>query len=113
MKKFTLTATLLASSLLFSSGTFAEGSVQHFADSAQHLKQSTQHTAGSIGHTLVGSGKLISGVVALPFKAIGKAGEASSAVGELLWDNATGQSSLEVTENTVTAGPAPMVAVNL
>lgn len=113
MKKFTLSATLIATSLIFSNSAFAEGSIQHFGNSAQHLKQSTQHTAGSIGHALVGSGKLVSGAVALPFKAIGKAGEASEALGDLLWENATGESPLEVSDHTVTAGPAPTVAINL
>lgn len=111
MKSLKLCSALVATSLLFSTGAFAEGSLQHFGNSAQHVKQSAQHTAGSVGHAAVGSGKLVSGVVAVPLKVIGKAGDASDAVGDLLWENATGEEALEVTEDTVTAGPAPMVAI--
>jgi len=113
LSKALIIGSLMLSSLTISSAAMAEGSIQHFGDSAQHLKQSTLHTAGSVAHTLVGSGKLVSGAVALPFKALGKVGDASDAVGELLWENATGATPLEVTDSTVTAGPAPTVAINL
>lgn len=113
MKKTCIKAAILASTVFMSTGAFAEGSMQHFGESAQHVKQSVQHTAGSIGNTVVGTSKLVSGVVAIPFKVIGSAATASNAVGDLLWDNATGEPELKVSDHTVTAGPAPMVAVNL
>lgn len=112
MKKFNAKALLLTASLFISAGVSAEGSMQHFGESAQHLKQSTIHTAGSLANGAVGSAKLVSGITALPFKAVGSVTAASNAVGDLLWDNATGNEELEVTDQTVTAGPAPMVAVN-
>ncbi len=112
MKKLTANLLLLTTSILISSGVSAEGSMQHFGESAQHLKQSTVHTAGSIGNGVVGSAKLVSGIAALPFKAVGSVTAASNAVGDMLWDNATGTEELELTDKTVTAGPAPMVAVN-
>ncbi len=113
MRKLSLVTTLLTSSLFFSTGVNAEGSLQHFGESAQHLKNSAQHTAGSMGHSLVGSSKLVSGVIAVPFKIIGKTATASDAVGNLLWENASGKQALEISEKTVTAGPAPTVAINL
>lgn len=112
MKKFNITSMLLAASICISTGVSAEGSMQHFGESAQNLKQSTIHTAGSLAHGMVGSGKLVSGIAALPFKALGSTATASHAVGDLLWDNATGDKSLKVSDKTVTAGPAPMVAIN-
>ncbi len=111
MKKFNTKALLLTASVFMSAGVSAEGSMQHFAESASHLKQSTVHTTASIGNGAVGSAKLVSGIAALPFKAVGSAA-ASNAVGDLLWDNATGNEELELTDKTVIAGPAPMVAVN-
>lgn len=113
MNKLILKTTLIAASLSLSTVAFAEGSLQHFGESAQHLKNSTQHSAGSVGHTLVGSGKLVSAAVAVPFKVIGKTAAASEAIGDLLWDSATGGPALEVSDNTITAGPAPTVAINL
>lgn len=112
MKKLNIKALLLTASVFMSAGVSAEGSMQHFGESASHLKQSTVHTAGSIGNGAVGSVKLVSGMAALPFKAVGSAAAASNAVGDLLWDNATGSEELELSDKTVTAGPAPMVAVN-
>jgi len=112
MNKFNSSAILLVASVLVSTGVSAEGSMQHFGESAQNVKQSALHTAGSVGNGVVGSAKLVSGVAALPFKAIGSVTAASNSIGDLLWDNATGQEELEVSDKTVTAGPAPMVAMN-
>jgi hypothetical protein len=112
MKKFNTNALLLTASMLISAGVSAEGSMQHFGGSAQNLKQSTTHTAGSIGNGVVGSAKLVSGVAAVPFKVLGSVAAASNAVGNSLWDNATGSDELEVSDTTVTAGPAPMMAMN-
>lgn len=112
MRSFKLFSALLASSLFVSAGAYAEGSLQHFGNSAQHVIQSAQNGAGSAGHAAAGTGKLVSGVVAVPLKVIGKAGDASDAVGDILWENAAGTEALEVTEDTVTAGPAPLVAIN-
>jgi len=112
MNKFKSSAIILVASVLVSTGVSAEGSMQNFANSAQNIKQSALYTAGSVGNGVVGSAKLVSGVAALPFKAIGSVTAASNSIGDLLWDNATGQEALEVSDKAVTAGPAPMVAMN-
>ena len=112
MKTLILAAAIMSALGLASTGASADGSVQYFGQSVQHVGQSAKHTGGSLGTSIIGSSKLVSGVAALPFKSIGKAGAASEALGDYLWGNATGAEKLEVSEETVTAGPAPMIAVN-
>lgn len=112
MKKLLLVASLILSSGIASTSVHAEGSMQHFGQSAQNAAQSAKHSAATVGETLIGTSKLVSGVAAVPFKALGAVGHASGAIGDLLWENAAGTEPLEVTEDTVTVGPAPFVAVN-
>lgn len=114
MKQSRLSIPALVTALMISGSVLAEGSVQHFGQSANQLGQSAVHSADSTGHALVGTAKLLSGVVAIPFKGVGVAANASNALGDLLWDNATGNESnqLEISDETVTAGPAPTFAMN-
>ncbi|WP_148212513.1 hypothetical protein [Hahella chejuensis] len=100
-------STLTASAcLLFASTSFAADSMQHFSQAATHSAQATTNTVS-------GGAKLASGAAAVPFKAIAVVGEASARIAEPLWNSATGQKSgsLEVSDESVTAGPAPALAV--
>lgn len=113
MKQSRLSIPALVAALMISGSVLAEGSVQHFGQSANHLGQSAVHSADSTGHALVGTAKLVSGVVAIPFKGIGSVAKASNALGDMLWNNATGKenTALEISDETVTAGPAPTLAM--
>jgi hypothetical protein len=110
MNKLLLKSSVLIGLLQVSSGVMAEGSVQNFGQSTQHVAQSATHSAQAIGNTVVGSTKLVSGVVAIPFKGIGAVGSLSETVGDYLWENASGKVALEVSEETVTVGPAPFLS---
>ena len=116
MKKTLLITALISAAFMSSATVYAEGSVQHFGTSTQHVGQSAVHSGKSVANAVVGSTKFVSGVVAIPFKGVGAvanlSGSVSESVGGFLWEHATGQEVLEVSEETVTAGPAPMVAVN-
>lgn len=121
MKKLHITVPGLIATVIFSCNAFAEGSVQHFkqsatqvGQSASYLGQSAAHSAKATGNALVGSAQVVAGVAAIPFKAGGVVGDASKAAGNLLWNVATGTQSqpLDVSEETVTAGPAPTLAIN-
>ena len=114
MKKSLLTVPALVAALTVSGVTFAEGSVQHFGQSVTHISQSATHSSKAVGDVLLGTTKLVSGVAAVPFKGIGAAAEVSNTIGDFLWETATGDvnNELEVSDETVTAGPAPMFAIN-
>jgi hypothetical protein len=113
MNKLLLKLSILVGLLQVSGGVMAEGSVQHFGQSTQHVGQSAKHSAQAVGNTAVGVTKLVSGVVAIPFKGVGAVGSLSETVGDFLWDNASGDVALEVSEETVTAGPAPFLSNDL
>ena len=112
MKISLLKSSILIGLLQVSGGVMAEGSVQHFGQSAEHIGQSAIHSAEAFGNTIVGSTKLVSGVLAVPFKGLGVIGSLSDTVGDFLWDSASANESLEISEETVTAGPAPFLANN-
>jgi hypothetical protein len=109
MKKLSLKTSILIGLLHVSGSAMAEGSIQHFGQSSQHVAQSATHSARGVGNSVVGVTKLVSGVVAVPFKGLGAVGSLSETVGDFLWKNASGQSELTVSEETVTAGPAPFL----
>lgn len=91
----------------------AEGSVQNFANSAKHGWQASKHSAQATGDALIGTTQVVSAVAAVPFKLVGAVATTSNKVGDALWDNARGQQSeeLEVSDEVVTAGPAPYLAM--
>lgn len=104
-----LKSSILLGLLHVSGSVMAEGSLQHFGQSANHVAQSTTHSAQAVGNTAVGASQLVSGVVAIPFKGLGAVGSLSDTVGDFLWENAAGETVLEISEETVTAGPAPFI----
>jgi len=114
MNKSLFAVSALVASLTMSGAAMAEGSIQHFGQSISHVGQSATHSAKATGDVLLGTTKLVSGVAAVPFKGIGAAADASNAVGDFLWDTATGgvEGDLKVSDEAVTAGPAPMFVIN-
>jgi hypothetical protein len=104
-----LKSSLLVGLLHVSGGVIAEGSIQHFGQSTQHVAQSATHSAKAVGTSALGVTKLVSGVAAIPFKGLSAVGSLSDIVGDFLWENTSGETILEVTDETVTAGPAPFL----
>jgi hypothetical protein len=92
----------------------AIGASQAFAlpgGSAQHASKAVKHSGKALSHTVVSAGKVASGAVAVPLLVIGNLGPVSAAAGEALWDNATQQKPLTITDKTITADPAPQFAL--
>lgn len=97
-----------------SSIALAEGSTQNFANSAKHGWQASKQSAQAAGDALIGTTQVVSAVAAVPFKLVGAVATTSNKVGDALWDNARGHNpeELEVSDEVVTAGPAPYLALN-
>lgn len=83
------------------------GPYQHATASTQHAAAASGHAASAATHGAVASGQVVTGAVALPLKAVGAVGKAADKAGDTLLD-ATGDSKpLHVSDETVSAGPAP------
>jgi len=86
---------------------YAQGS------SGQHFSEAIGHSVQAAGHSVVGSAKLVSGTIAVPLIVIGGVGKVSQSAGEELWDIANQPigTPLPISEETVSAGPAPNIAI--
>jgi hypothetical protein len=120
MKTLRVKVPTLIAMFIVSGSALAEGSVRSFGQSANHIGQSASHvgqsaihTAKASGNAVVGTTKLVAGVAAVPLKTLGAVGDVSHAAGDLLWNAATGtdRHELEVSDETITAGPAPKFAM--
>lgn len=82
-------------------------------NSFQHSGQAVTHSLQALGESMVAGAKLVSGVAAVPFKAIGAVGELSGQMGDSLWQaaNAPVGAPLPVTDEVITAGPSPGEAI--
>lgn len=85
----------------------------HAQGSAQHVSQAVVHSTQAVGHSVAGGATLVSGVVAVPLIAVGASGQASQQTGEALWDIANQPigTALPVSDETITAGPSPSLAI--
>jgi hypothetical protein len=97
---FAVSLTLIASQAAFA------------ADSIGNAAASVNHSGKAIKHAAVASGQFVSGAVAVPLIAAGELGKATGKAGEALMDVATDKQSLEVSDITLTAEPAPAVVMN-
>ena len=77
--------------------------------SAQHFSKAVTHSAQAVAHSTAAGVKLVSGVAAVPLMITGEIGKASGQLGEAMWDEAN--TELPITDETITAGPAPADAV--
>ncbi len=107
MKRKILAISLI-STVAFATPVFAAGSGEHASGSVRHSGMAVSH-AGASGV------KLVAGVVAVPFKALGAIGNLSGQAGDSMLDFATGdnEQGLEISEESVTAGPSPKQAMQL
>ena len=92
--------------------SFAQDS--HTGNAIKHAGAASSHASRSAAHSIAATGQVVSGVIAVPLMSAGAVGAASARLGEELWDAATAPAGgpLEISEETVTAGPAPDEAVH-
>lgn len=102
MRSNNIAIVLVAASLFCAQPLMAQGSVNHST-------QAVNHSGYGIAHGALGGAKLVSGVAATPLLAIGKAGQASGRLGDVLWDAANKPmgAALPVTDKTLTVSPSP------
>ncbi len=81
------------------------------ADSMSNAAASVKHSGKAIKHGAVASGQLVSGAVAVPLVVVGEIGKASGKAGEALMDVATDKQPLEISDENITAEPAPAVVM--
>lgn len=107
MKKYFLTISAILSLMLLSQPAMAQGSVNH---SVQSLKYSAQAS----GHTVIAGAKLSSAVVAVPLLTVGAIGAVSSEAGKAFLESSSADFNrpLNISDESVTAGPTPDNAVN-
>ena len=79
----------------------------------QHSGQAAQHSANAVGHTIVGATQVVSGVLAVPFKAAGSLTGVSRDIGDALWESANAplEDPLPIADESITAGPPPADAL--
>jgi len=107
MKKKMVIISVMLVSLFFSQQAMAQGSVHHSA-------QATAHSTVAVGHSTAGAAKLTSAAVAVPLVAAGAIGAVSAEAGKGLSKAANSPigEPLEVSDETITAGPAPDQAIH-
>ena len=81
--------------------------------SVQHSGNSIKHSAQAIGNAAQAGFKLSAGVVAVPLAIVGGVGTVSAHASEDLWEiaNTEGDVALPVTDEIITVGPNPAVAM--
>lgn len=77
--------------------------------SAKHASQASGHGSQSALHAIKGTGKVVSGTVAVPLSAAGASGATSSQVADELKQASESPigKPLEITDETITIGPPP------
>lgn len=101
---------LLISSVILSSMLLvgcSQSPSQNIAASARNTVAASGNVAAASGHGIVASGQVVSGVVALPFKAIGAVGKASDRAGDALIGASGMSKPLTVSDEIVSAGAPP------
>lgn len=111
MKKtmnFILTITIAVFALI--SVSFA--GTTHSGQASQNAVQASGAASNSAAHSVAASTQVASAVIAVPLVVVGSVGSASAQIGEDLWKAATTPGApLEISDETVTAGPSPDKAV--
>lgn len=76
------------------------------------FSQALGYSGQAIGHSATAAVRLSSGVVALPFKAVGALGQGIGRAGDDLWNTASWDRPLPLTDEHLTVGPSPDQAIN-
>jgi len=106
MKKITLTLAVLLSAITGGQQAMAGGSMQH-------ASQASAHSVQASGHAALASAQLTSAAVAIPLQLVGAVGAVSGHAGDALMQQANDDFTkpLNVSDETVTAGPPPSEAL--
>ena len=85
----------------------------HSGQAAKHAANSGSHASGSAAHAIMSSGQVASAAAAIPLSTIGSAGKVSGQISKELMDAATAPigTPLEITEESIVAGPPPNEAI--
>lgn len=109
-----LKAVAIASAFIVTMGinSFAAGT--HSGQALEESGQALKHAGGSVGHGVIASGQVTSAASAVPLAIGGSAGAVSARISKDLMDAATAPigTPLEVTDESVTAGPPPNEALS-
>ena len=78
-----------------------------------HISQALGHSMEALAQATVGGLKLVSGAIAVPLMVGGQIGKVSGQAGDDLWEEANRPigEPLVITDDVVTAGPAPAEAM--
>lgn len=106
--------TLLAAlsiALTFSTVTFAGNT--HSGRAVHESGKAAAHSSAAAAHAVVGAGQVTSAASAVPLYVVGAVGAASTEIADELMEAATAPAGtpLEISEESVTAGPAPNLAL--
>lgn len=103
--------TLIKSTLLLL--TMTSTSVFAVGGASEHSTKTSKHSTLASTHGVVASAKTTSGIIAIPFKAVGVIGHVSGQAGDALMDNAITTTPLEISDKTITAGAPPKDVMNI
>ncbi len=113
MKKNIILSSVVCFSLAFSFNCLAADS--HMGRALKESGKASGHASKGAGHAIVSTGQVASGVSAVPLAVAGSAGAVSNEIAKDLLKAATAPpgTPLEVTDETVSAGPAPDKAMEI
>jgi len=108
LKALTIAATV---TMIWTTNSFA--SENHSGQAIRETGKSGSHASASVGHAIAGSGQVTSAASAIPLAVVGSAGAVSAKVSSELMEAATAPigTPLEISDESVTAGPPPSEAL--
>lgn len=99
--------TMILGLMLVSCGAFAsEGMSGHAGNAASAASVAVVASGVAVGESAMATGKLASGVAAVPLKAVGAVGAVAGKAGDVLMSAATGE-PLPIAKESVTVGAPP------
>lgn len=111
MKKLKALSIALAVTMVCTVNSF--GGNTHSGQAVKEAVKAGSHASASAGHAIVGSGQVTSAASAVPLAIAGSAGAVSTEIAKDLMEAATAPigAPLEITDESVTAGPPPNKAL--
>lgn len=111
MKRIKMLAIASACAVILSANAF--GADTHIGRAVGESGKAASHGSAASTHAIVGSGQVTSAASAVPLAVSGAAGAVSSEIAKDLMDAATAPAGapLEITDESVTAGPPPNEAL--
>ncbi|MGR5148260.1 hypothetical protein ACQKP8_17130 [Photobacterium alginatilyticum] len=103
----------IASTIVLACSSSAIASGNHSGQALKETGESGSHASASVGHSIAGSGQVTSGASAIPLAVVGSVGTVSKTVSNELMEAATAPigTPLEITEESISAGPPPSEAL--